>query len=404
MPADPHLISRSATHKAALLDFIKKPRYRRALAQLLDATFGDDEPTEGELINTHDYFMLEYRFPNGRTVIDDYLKAHPRLPADEREMLLGWKEVIEVILRAERVDGEALIATNLVDDLTYRVRANTGPQFFDRVLPGSFLEARLTPLQDEWLLSGASAFLPKSDSFRAYSKAEGIQGLRPELVFRNPAKVEQGWTLQRQEREHFINFFGADLIVLPRGELTERYEAYLYSKVDPDDPDVLEDEDGLYNPAFDTILDVLDELADQDIATFGLVYDEVEGFGLLPDFALFEEAFANPDLVEAASGLHRKVLRAYLRDPLISPLSFHRMVERYPDNADRTLQALLRKPSFSWQRDGEGLMRRHKKDFFATTPLPKVIPTLTLPNPGPGTSEGRERLTDMQDAVWKERD
>ena len=42
------------------------------------------------------------------------------------------------------------------------------------------------------------------------------------------------------------------------------------------------------------------------------------------------------------------------------------------DNA--VFRALLRKPSFAWERDGEELLRRRKADHFAREPLPSITP------------------------------
>ncbi|MGW4607126.1 hypothetical protein ACWENS_28225 [Streptomyces sp. NPDC004532] len=37
-------------------------------------------------------------------------------------------------------------------------------------------------------------------------------------------------------------------------------------------------------------------------------------------------------------------------------------------------QALLRKPAFAWERDGEELLRRRRAKHFAHEPLPSVTP------------------------------
>jgi hypothetical protein len=49
---------------------------------------------------------------------------------------------------------------------------------------------------------------------------------RPELVFRNPEKVKQGWQQMREDRAGFVEFFGGDELVLPPAEAAERLNAY----------------------------------------------------------------------------------------------------------------------------------------------------------------------------------
>jgi len=38
---------------------------------------------------------------------------------------------------------------------------------------------------------------------------------QPELVFRNPEKVEQGWRQMQEDRTAFVEYFGGDELVLP---------------------------------------------------------------------------------------------------------------------------------------------------------------------------------------------
>jgi hypothetical protein len=52
------------------------------------------------------------------------------LPEHERELLLGWRDVVEGIFEVHGRDGDALIVENLVDELTYRVSSNMGLSVF----------------------------------------------------------------------------------------------------------------------------------------------------------------------------------------------------------------------------------------------------------------------------------
>jgi hypothetical protein len=83
-------------------------------------------------------------------------------------MLLGWREVVEGIFRVQRRDRDALVAVNLVDELTYRVRSNRGPAALASMRRGMFLIARLVPIGEEWLLSGRSAATSSLSSARIW--------------------------------------------------------------------------------------------------------------------------------------------------------------------------------------------------------------------------------------------
>jgi len=70
----------------------------------------------------------------------------------------------------------------------------------------------------------------------------------------------------------------------------------------------------------------------------------------------------------------RGQLREYLNDDSVSPMVIRRLVQRHPENADAVFRALLRKPAFTWKRDGEELLRRRKESHYAHEPLPGITP------------------------------
>src|SRR6266699_3127721 len=99
-----------------------------------------------------------------------------------------------------------------------------------RSLPrGGFVHARLVPIGPApgvWLVSGMVSSYRKSDGEWLAKVALELATTRPELVFRNPEKVEQGWRQMREDRAAFVAFFGGDELVLPPGEAGERLNAY----------------------------------------------------------------------------------------------------------------------------------------------------------------------------------
>jgi hypothetical protein len=101
---------------------------------------------EEQLVNFLDFFVPQQRLPEGRTVVGHFVAEDPRLPEEERAMLLGWREVVEGIFRVQRRHGDALVAVNLVDELTYRVRSNRGLAALASMRRGMFLIARLVPI------------------------------------------------------------------------------------------------------------------------------------------------------------------------------------------------------------------------------------------------------------------
>src|ERR1039457_3863915 len=118
---------------------------------------------------------------------------------------------------------------------------------------------------------------------------------RPELVFRNPEKIEQGWEQMRQDRAAFVEFFGRDELVLPPAEAPERLnacyrhrqEAALAGQPARRRPRNLP---GLDMPAFELPPD----LAEAD--TIGIIYDGTDGLNFYNEYGMLRDLFANPAL------------------------------------------------------------------------------------------------------------
>jgi hypothetical protein len=200
MPANLDLVERSGDLKRELVDFARQPRFAGSFRQAFDQRFGGRvRVDESEFANFLDYFILQQRLPDGRTMVEHFVDEHPDLPEEERALLLGWRDVVEGIFEVGRREGEALVAVNLVDELTYRIRSNMGPAVFARMRPGSFLVTRLVPIGADWLMSGIASILPAASQAEAYRAAAQVALQYPALVFRNPAKLEQAWQLQREE-------------------------------------------------------------------------------------------------------------------------------------------------------------------------------------------------------------
>jgi hypothetical protein len=87
---------------------------------------GLEEIDEGDAIGVIDRFALQYRLPDGQTVVDRFVASRPDLEAADREMLLSWRDPVEGIFEIRGRDGDAIILLNLLDDLEYRTHSNMG--------------------------------------------------------------------------------------------------------------------------------------------------------------------------------------------------------------------------------------------------------------------------------------
>jgi hypothetical protein len=375
MTASSDLVERSGDLKREVLDFAGLSQFRRAYIDAFEEYFEGRTREQSDLTNFLDYFILQWRLKDGSTIVEQFVNRHLKLPVDERQMLLGWRDVVEGIFEVKEQRGEALIVLNLVDELTYRVRSNMGPSIFKQTPPGSFIIGRLVPVEDEWLVSGAIRLLPKSSRRDVYATAVQVRMAKPSLVFRNQERLEQAREMQRQEVRSFEQFFGSKVVVIPGRELRARMDEYWHFRTHEfrleDGQTAAEKvrQEGREVPQIRES-DLPPQLMEAE--TVGVVYDEVDGMNYFPEFGLVEEAFASPELI--AKPRYREAVQNYLRSPGIIPLPLRLLAERDPEKASRLFQKLLKKPRFSWERDGEKLLRRYKPEYYAKPVLPSVIP------------------------------
>jgi hypothetical protein len=350
------LVERAYELKAELLNFAHTGRAGRELTEALVERFGDpittDEPT---LANFLDSFVLQHRLGDGRTVLERFVRARGDLSRADRDFLLSWKDLVEGFFAAEALDGDVLVASNVIDDLTYRIRSNMGGQpFRERTPPGSIFIARVVPVLDEWLISGSIAVPDPKHEDDVLAAAVSMAHENPRLLFRNPERLRIGWEMQQADRAQFIEFFGADCVTLPGRKLKARWAEYWQFQHGVDGIDPV----------------TLDDLGEAE--TVGLIYDEREGLGFFGGFGALQEVFQRPELATVPE--HAQVVLRYLRDDSMSPVPLRRCAAMYPTGTDVVFAHLLRRKQFSWQRHGESLLRQYKADLLDREPLPGFLP------------------------------
>src|SRR6266581_6997555 len=359
------LLDHCSDLKRQLVEFARSRRFSRQFDRALRAGSRGKAVDESEFINIIDHFILQRPLPGGRTVVETFVSAHPELAEADRQMLLGWRDVVEGVFEIRERDGEAVIAVNLIDELTYRVYSNAGPAALAPMEPGCFMIARIVPIGVGWMLSGAPQAFDASQRAAVLQVAAGLAAEYPGLVFRNPEKVTQGWELARKQRAMFIEFFGSDLIVVPGPEVASRMNGFLawYTRR------VLEEAGSAASLDADVAAQTPAFRVPGDLAsapTVALAYDETEGLTFLANFVLVREAFENHGL--AAHSEHRQAVLGYLKADSISALPFRRLAGADTARASQLFQHLLKKPSFSSERDGEALLRKHKPWCFGAVP------------------------------------
>ncbi|MGP4103657.1 hypothetical protein [Nonomuraea sp. KM90] len=348
--------------KERLVDFALSPRFARELDEAFERShpdvLADSEVATSMIV---DHFVLQQRLASGDTVIDRFLRAHPDLSPQEREMLLGWKDVVEGVFEVKEKDRDAVILFNLVDELTYRARSNMGESAFRTVGKGMFLICRLVPLGADWLVSAHISLFPAEARDELLIQAAEVALRNPELVFRNPDKLAAARRMLAEQREVFIEMYGAEYIVVPGEEVPSQYDAFMRACMDRAQPG---------NTFPSPSLTYFDEMPDAE--TVAIHFDPETGISFYLDFGLLQELFATPSLINRRR--YRETLTSYLRGDDISPAAIRLLADPDPDNAGVVFGKLLKKKNFSWPEHGESLLRRYKARYFETPRLPTTIP------------------------------
>lgn len=356
------LFDRAGDLKGELVTYAFGPRYERARTEVL-ADF--DIESEGGVVQAMDYFILEHELRNGRTVLDQFVASRPDLPVHEREMLLGWSDYVHGPFEIQGRDGPALVAVNLLDDLTYRIRSNMGPAGLPAVEPGGFIVGRVVPIGQEWMISGALNLFEQVDRDHIYRLAVDLAMQMPEAVYRNPDKLAKAWEHQRIERERFLRFFGGDLVILPGEDLQERMDAYwAFSGAEAAAVAGVPARERRPMEQFPPELVAAD--------TVGVYFDDVDGLSFYANLGRIEEAFSDPSLASLQD--YREHLLEILDEESVEPSVLRRLADRDHARASELFGRVLDDADFDWRRDGEELLRRHKPWYFARERRPRFSP------------------------------
>jgi len=297
------------------------------------------------------------------------LAARRDLPAADKELLTWWRDdAVPGVFEVRAVLGPgSLELLNLVDDLVYLAHGISLPE---PLTTGMFASGTLLPLTEDdtaWLASGDEVAYPATDGRQVARLAIDAATQDPDLVFRNPDKATQGWEHMRKDREEFLSFFGADEMVFPVAEAEDRLNAYYTMR-----KDALLSARGRHRQVSDSgETTFVMPPGFYEFETVGILYDETDGFVVVPEFGALRELFADPSL--AGDKSRAEVLRAYLREDAIPPLPLRRVAAAYPaEQVDAVYRRVLGNRNFTWEANGDALLRKRKPGYYADEPTPGV--------------------------------
>lgn len=358
--------------KRRLVEYYRKQGYSGRAAR--EYRRGRAERGEVDEVECADWFIHHYRFRNGDTLIDRFMKANPGLSEIERGLLELWKEAVVGIFEVRGQGGGVMELFNLVDRETYVVASTLGPEVLERFPLGSFVLARLEPAREVYFLSGRQWLIPPDERDAAEELARQVAVSSPRLALgRSRERWERASAVQRRLHEAFVEYFGSDVVV-PPGEVAEKLGAFFeWWNLRQLEGMSAEERQWALAQGARPCTSVPEGLLGCE--TVGIVMDAEEGLNFYAELGRFLEVFARPQSFSA--GERRDIVMRYLWSDSISPLPFRKVVERYPDNARLVFGEIFARGSWDNERDLGSLMRKYKARFLTRRPQPWIIPVAT---------------------------
>ena len=318
------------------------------------------------MVNAIDWFIHCYRFRNGNSLIDLFIKGHNDLSDFENMLLEGWKGSFEGIFEVKSIDNDTVRLFNLIDEREYIAASNAGRAFYKNFKPGNYLMTRLLPFIDDiYLFSGEQYVYPPDAKDILEKNALKIAQSNPSHLRKSKLENKIGWDMQKRYRNDFITYFGADLIIITGNRLVESMEGFINYSSKKALKDVSDDKKEQYRN-IQPKLNFPEELTGSD--TVGIIFDEIEGLNFYPDFQLFTALFSDPKL--STDEKYSNVIMGYLASDSISTLPFRKMIEMYPQNSQKVFASLFNKQNWSNEKDFDILMKKHKGGFLKKKPEP----------------------------------
>lgn len=299
---------------------------------------------------------------------------------DVRELILGWRDVIEGFFEVKGRTGSSLYLKNLINEREYEAFPTASMVDF-KIKTGDFLFARIVPAKGFYIFSGSVAIFEwdGSEDQRAtmYKSAMDLQMQHPGMAFTdNEEKLQKSYESVRRQYEDFVHHFGPDEVFGTGKEILHKYQGlfdYLvFEKKDPKSgqpvASAFERKTGKpYQPLTVKLPEPV--LNSQDA---GMLCDPVEGLSFLIDYQRFIDVFKYPDRYLGKRETE-EIVMGYLESGSISDVPFRRVAKRFPDNFSRVMAYYLDQEDFSSSQIDD-LMWEFKPDSF--NKLPGIVTIL----------------------------
>ncbi len=404
---------RASELKSQLIEFAYSERFKEVHDKVLNTVFADmknyetghietikvDQLSAEEYFNFLDWFALELKHSDGRSILDYFIEENRTILSDEDKNALDrWRDVFESTFKVKNVLEDGFHVINLFNLKNYIIKPTVSIEELKAIDKNSFINARIVPYKNYHIFSGAILQLGFESINDTIDYIVEIMSQQPALYFQdNEEGVATGFILQKKECEIFKKHFGNDIFICEGYNLKKNYEEFyikaypvikemrssLRTSTESGDAEITEENIEVPH-GFDEIFNKY-----RDYETVAMIYDDIEGINFYPDFEKFQKLFSgdytaavdfiqndNTAAINEQNEIDKTILFDYLKDESISPLVFKKMYDLYPGNTLLMLSSALNfnPKDFNYDKDIEKYLYNYKSYYYKTKPVPSILP------------------------------
>lgn len=363
------LLDQAAELKSALVEYATSPGFKKRLAARYDDVLKTGLGRENSLYEAIESILYD-RGPGAEPLIERYLRTNKTLGQADRAIYESWRDrgvfgVFKVIEHA----ADRILLRNLIDELDYETYSSQGADSISGLKPGGFVMTRIVPIGHLYTLSGTTKNFGPQDAATANSLAARLLSLDHSLPFHNPQKLAAALANVAQNHRIFGELFGSHALQGTGAQMIEAYRTFLEAS---------RREAAARNGMPGDLARTGPELAPDDSFPAGfaalqdvrLVHHPVKSVVFLVDYDRLEAAHRTPPTRAQDPGA--TVLRGYLEDDQIPFFILQALAEQHPETVDALYRVALERPDFTWEADGEALLRTYKPAPIHHEDLPRI--------------------------------
>ena len=185
----------------------------------------DDEDARESPISLIDDFICQHTTPWSGLGVIDILAARLDVPEEQKDELRSWYLRHVSIYKIVETDEEFAVATNLINDTSYRIREGTSSNpRTHHFRPNMIIHGGLVPWRGEWYWSGTQYDLTQ---YRANEIAEIVKRFKQNTQIVARYWKERDEAVRQIAEEHYQDsqkFYKNNFVMFPNGRAWERAE------------------------------------------------------------------------------------------------------------------------------------------------------------------------------------